>query len=381
MRGTGLWFSPDGLVWQESADPPDLGQPGAFDGAEAVRVTASEAGFLAWRTGEQEAIGTVAAFSEDGRSWTPIELAPDSGAAWLLLGLAGDSVVGLGRDDAGAVRAYRGTLDAAAGALLLERARHMDLMFDGAIVRNLVSDGTTAYAFGYARGSSDDLAWSGDATGWRRLETPGGGFGQRVQLAAAGPDGLLVVGAGPSVPPTDPVLWHLSRGGGWAREATEAFPHTQVPTPDECGDPPDSALEFAGLHPSLAVPCFGDRELTFTAWSMDCTDCFGHGSGSGSPGWLLDPAHSFALLPVEMPADTGGWWREAIPAADVAWRDEYVGAWLQIAGHYDDPASARCRWTPAEADEIYYFGIQADVNACRLRFVVSEVTVVDGPRS
>ena len=378
--GASLWFSPDGLIWQESAGPPDLGERGAFYEAEALRVTASEAGFLAWRTGEQVASGTVGAFTDDGRSWTPIELAPGSGASWLVLGPAGDSVVGLGRDNEGVTRAYRGTLDAAADALLLERVRHLDLVFDGAIVRNLVSDGTTAYAFGNAREGSD-LAWSGDATGWRRLQTPDGGFGQPVQLAAAGSDGLLVVGADPSVPPMDPVLWHLSRGGRWAREATEAFPPTPAPTPEECGAPPDSALEFAGLHPSLAVPCFADRELTFTAWSMDCTDCFGRGSGSGSPGWLMDPAHSFALLPIEMRADSGGWWREAIPAADVPWRDEYVGAWLRITGHYDDPASSRCRWTPAEADEIYYFGVQADVNACRLRFVVTEVAVVDGPRS
>ena len=376
-----MWFSPDGLTWQESEDVLELAGRESFYGPEAVRVAASDAGFLAWRSGPQEAQDTVAAFSTSGRSWTPIRLDPESSASWLSLAIVGDAVVGVARE-AGVVRAYRADLtDIDGGPIHLVRERHLDLAFDGAVVSQIVSDGTTAYAFGYAPDAGLDLAWQRDASGWRRIDTPTGGFGQPVHAAAAGRAGVLVVGAEPNGVLTDPILWHLGLDGEWVREASDAFPSAPQPTRDDCGDPPDTAVEFMGLHPSVAVPCFGDRALTFTAWSTGCDGCHGTGEGSGRPEWLIDPTNAFFLLPVEVAAGRGEWWKEAIPAADLAWRDAYVDAWLTITGHYDDPASAGCRWMPSLMDEIYYSGILADVNGCRQRFVITEVTVVRGPSS
>ncbi len=380
-----LWFSPDGLVWQESRgsiDDIDQGALAPF-GPQALRIAASTAGFLAWTFSDAERRDVVAAYSADGRTWMPIQLASDAGTAWLTLAATGDRIVALGRDAAGTVRAYSASLPPGNGALALERASHLEVAFDGAVVWSLISDGDTAYAFGTDRQDGLDLAWAGNGRQWRRIGTPDGGFGQPVTVVAAGPTGVLALGTEPNGVVSDPVLWHLRNDGQWARPTQSIIPPTPQPSPADCGNPPDTAVEFMGLDPTVAVPCFGDRQMTFTAWSVRCRGCHGGGVLGPRPGigWLMNPARTFLLLPIEDRSGTNGYTREAIPARDLEWRDSYVGRWLRITGHYDDPTAAECGRLPAPTGEFYWLGPNAQASYCRRQFVVTEATAVNGPGS
>lgn len=375
-----LWYSPDGLVWQESVDP-FTSVPGSEYPDDIVNLAATEAGFVAWRLTARQVDGVVAAFSANGRTWTPIDVASETSVAWLQLALVGDSIIGLGRDPGGVTRAYSAPLGTAdGGTIALSRAAHLDVAFDGAGIWTLVSDGQAAYAFGYEGSDRQDAVWIGDGSSWRRIPPPADGFNEPVHLAAAGPGGVVAVGAQPNGVVTDPVLWHLGPDEAWTRQVTQAFPGVPPVDRGECPEPPDSGLEFMTLHATVAVPCFGGRPLTFTAWSADCDGCWGRGRASRGPAaWLMNPPRAFFLLPMESRAGDG-WWKDAIPAAGLEWRDEYVGAWLRITGHYDDPAAAECR-RRVPAEELYYAGPLAEENACRQRFVVTQATVVEGPRS
>jgi hypothetical protein len=377
-----LWYSPDGLVWQESQDP-FASVPGSEYPEDNVKLAASSRGFLAWRVTDRQVAGIVAAFSRDGRAWTPVELTDGQSAAWMQLALVGESVVGVGLDRDGVTRSVEASLDIELGASIeLSRAEHLDLAFDGAGVWTLVSDGEVAYAFGFEGSGARDAVWRGDGRSWRRIEAPAAGFNEPVRLAAAGPVGVVAVGADPNGVVTDPVLWHLGTDGAWVRQASPAFPAVSPVDDEDCGLPPDSAVEFMGLHASVAVPCFGDRPLIFTAWSTEaCEGCTGGGSSSGGSEWLINPQRTFFLLPMESDSEGYGGWKDAVPAPGLAWRDEYVGAWLRVTGHYDDPAAEGCVRRPDPSEELYYPGPLAEVNFCRQRFVITEATVVERPGS
>jgi hypothetical protein len=375
-----LWFSPDGLVWQESRGSiVDLADTTLQTyGPHALRIAASPAGFVSWVSTGAEQRGIVATYSSDGRRWAPIQLTSGAGAMSLTFALTGDRVLGLGSDDEGRWRAFAGSQ---AGAISLEPAPHLEVAFEGAAVWSLVSDGQTAYAFGTDRNNGSDLAWAGDGSGWRRIATPEDGFGAPVGVVAAGPAGVVAVGGEPNGVLTEPILWHLRTDGRWARQASSVIPPIPRPTSDDCGDLPDTAVEFMGLAPAIAVPCFGSRPMSFTAWSIECDGCFigGHGP-RGAAGWLLNPRRTFQLVPIQDENSETGYAREAIAAPELEWRDAFAGTWLEVTGHYDDPASGDCRRLPSPTDESYFPGPQVLVNVCRQRFVVTEATVVDGPR-
>jgi hypothetical protein len=291
-------------------------------------------------------------------------------------------VMGLGRDERGNVRAYHASLQPQDRVLRLRRAAHLEVAFDDATVWSVVSDGATAYAFGSDRRGGQDLAWAGDGLRWHPIPTPEGGFGQAVVMAAAGAQGIVALGGEASGVLIDPVLWHLRTDGSWVRSADHVFPPAHRPTSEECGDLPDSAVEFMGLDTTLAVPCFGNRDMTFTAWSANCDGCFGGGPAPAhGAAWLLNPSRTFLLLPVEDRSESYGYWKDAIPAPDLVWRDEFVSSWLRVTGHYDDPASERCRSYPTAADDVYFVPPEVQVSECRQRFVVTDVRIVDGPGS
>jgi hypothetical protein len=85
-------------------------------------------------------------------------------------------------------------------------------------------------------------------------------------------------------------------------------------------------------------------------------------------------------LPIEDRSEQNGYTREAVLAPDVEWQDSYAGAWLRVTGHYNDRASADCREAPSPMEEFYPGPLLLET-ICRQRFVVTEVTVVDGPSS
>ncbi|HEX2755294.1 MAG TPA: hypothetical protein VHM48_07515 [Candidatus Limnocylindrales bacterium] len=57
------------------------------------------------------------------------------------------------------------------------------------------------------------------------------------------------------------------------------------------------------------------------------------------------------------------------------------GSWLEVSGHFDDPAAAGCvrGWTPDEADSISPETAAEQVFSCREQFVITAVRPVAAP--
>lgn len=364
---TNLWFSLDGLTWQEGVDP--------FSAVRdvAVQVIATPTQFVAWALTESDSGDPLVATSTNGRNWTAVPVDGDVSALLQLAVADGDSLLGFARSDSGRLAAYRGSLRS--GQVALSRDPSLELAFEGASVSALASDGATAIALGFEKDGGASLAWRSTGSGWRRLPVPDGGFGGVVRQAVTGQHGTVVVGAEYGAFGVSPVLWHLGAGDEWVREARPVVPAPPEPTPEECGEPPDNALEFMVLDATLGASCFGDAPITFTAWSLECPGCYAPNGGSGEPAWLMDPEHTLFLLPME--ASDSGWWKMAVLHPDLAWREELVGAWLRITGHYDDPAAADCRRNPPPDEEPYYGGPEDTRWVCRQAFVVTELDIVE----
>ncbi|MGH2358662.1 MAG: hypothetical protein ACRDGJ_11770, partial [Candidatus Limnocylindria bacterium] len=57
----------------------------------------------------------------------------------------------------------------------------------------------------------------------------------------------------------------------------------------------------------------------------------------------------------------------------------WVRTWVEVTGHFDDPAATSCTFTPPREEEWWYSGREQAINGCRIQFVVTAVTPVEGP--
>jgi hypothetical protein len=118
-----------------------------------------------------------------------------------------------------------------------------------------------------------------------------------------------------------------------------------------CPAVPTSVDQVIGLDPWLGAGCFGDQAIAFRAWVVDPGEGFGGTCEAFMPAWIrecvlpdyllssgagIDPnsAGSKELHAMRSPSATG----------DLAG----VGRWVQVTGHYDDPASPTCRFSGGE---------------------------------
>lgn len=372
-RGATIWFSPDGIAWQEGRLPFTPSQ--AYDfGPPTVQVVPTRAGFVVWTSVPFDAASAQIALTRNGRSWVGLD-SPAEPVRSLRLAVAGQWLTALGRAADGSVRAWRGVIGAAGGRL--ERVPGMEGAFENAVVSALTSDGDRAYAFGYERRTGKELGWIGDGDGWRSMAVPD--FGGVIRHAAAGPMGLVVAGAHGHDFVTAPLLWHRGASGIWSADQAPVVSPLAPPSAEECPPPPYATLDFIALEPAVAVACRGDEPLTVTAFSVRCPDCFGGGPpDQDGPEWLIAPQHGLLLMPFEAGQDSG-WWRIAVLHPDTPWREEYAGTWVRLVGHFDDPAAAECGAEPPEGAEDWWGGPELDITACRQTFVVTELSVVEPP--
>jgi hypothetical protein len=373
-RGARVWFSPDGIVWQEGRLPFTPTDADYRFAPPTVQVVPTPAGFVVWKSVEFEAAPAEVALTRNGRSWVVLD-SPAEPVTSLRLAVAGASLMGLGRAADGSARAWQGNIGPAGGRLV--RAAHMERAFEGAIVSALTSDGLRAYAFGYERHTGNGRGWMADGSGWSRMAIPD--FGGVIRHAAAGPQGVVVAGAhGHEFVPA-PLLWHLEPGGGWEADQAPIVRPLVPPPAEECPQLPDSTLDFLALEPAVAVACYGNTPLTALAFSVDCPDCFGGGPpGPLGPAWLMAPQDGLLLMPFEAGQDSG-WWRVVVLHPDLPWREEYRGSWLSITGHFDDPAASECGQGPPEGMDDWWGGRELEIASCRQTFVVTQATVVEAP--
>jgi hypothetical protein len=365
-----LWSSLDGLVWRESTDPL-LRQ--FLSGGRRIAVLPD--GFYTWDAGNNSPGGSsLAAFSGDGLSWSEVENGPD-GSNLEVTSLQGGLVaIGMDRETL-APRVWSGVVQDGQVSWIRETAS--EPTFAGAIVRHLVSDGARVFAVGWDRATDEPLVWTGDGLHWARESLPES-FGGVPLTAAAGPGGAVVVGSRHTLRGDNPIFWRRSAGGGWLPEWDPILEAVPDPQPEDCPSPPDEFLEYTVVDAAAMVACYGAAPITFRAYSSACEGCAGGMEGNPEPAWLLDAgANQLWLSPNDTNADyntTAVLSPQLIPL-DPAWTQ----TWVEVTGHYDDPAAATCHREPLPDEIPYWYGQQPVIDQCRMTFVVSEVTVVSGP--
>jgi hypothetical protein len=364
-----LWSSPDGLLWRESPDPL-LGH--GFQGER--RIAALNEGYYVWDGGvNATATSAFAAFSEDGLSWNEVQIGPN-GANVRLTSHAGRLVAtDLDRKTL-ATRVWSGVV---ADRQVIWIQTGSDAAFMGGVVAQLVSDDTRLFAFGWDKATEEALVWTRDGQQWVRSSLPDS-FGGLPLVAAGGPNGAVVVGYRRSLRGDNPVFWHLSATGRWLPEADPILVAVPDPAGEDCPALPDEFLEYAVVDAAAAASCHGATPITFRAYSVPCSECAGSMEGSPEPAWLLNPQSDQLWL---SPDDTHADWTStavldpSLVPLDPAW----TRAWLEVTGHFDDPAAATCRREPV-ADEIaYWYGLQPLIDQCRMTFVVTEVKLISPP--
>jgi len=361
-----VWFSTDGVAWREMGAVP--GPRGA-----STSVTAIPDGFLAMRYlrgyGPSQLVG--AAFSIDGRTWTEVVGGP-AGFAPRIVNV-GDRVIGMDNDAAGgAVRVWVGSISR--GILTWRRAPGADAAFEGGLVTALTSDGARAYAFGLDRATQRPVAWVGDGINWIREALPGQ-FEGVPSAAAAGPMGVVVVGSRPTMRGDNPIFWHRTQGGDWQPERSPVI-EVAPDRPPDCGSPPADLFELQARDRISVIACFGDAPISFRAWSAPCGWCGLAPDPQFTPSWLAWGQGSLSLSLVD--GHEGEYQvLDGVLPPSLPLQPEWVGRWVEVTGHFDDPAALTCAYDTG--DDAGYFGNARVVNECRQRFVIDAVAVVEGP--
>ena len=368
-NGGTLWFSADGLTWVESKDPA---LSHSLFGER--RISALHHGFYLWDTVGDPVHGSpYGAFSADGRAWSQLDNGPDGVSLQVTDFEGGLVAIDMNRTSL-APRVWSGVLDQ--GRLSWIRDTASDGAFAGGVVRQLVSDNARVFAFGWDLATEEPMVWSTDGTGWLRTALPES-FGGIPALAAAGPAGVVVVGHRHTLRGDNPVFWHRTASGRWVPESDPIVPVVPDPTRDACPQPPSDLVEFMVVDAPALISCQGAAPFTFRAYSFACDQCYGTVDGNPQPAWLLNPTTNMIFL---APGNNQSSWSTSATLrpsleADPAW----LGTWIEVTGHYDDPEALTCR-QDVTADSIeWWLGRYWLIDQCRTTFVVSDVKIVSGP--
>jgi hypothetical protein len=366
-RGAGqqwrLWRSTDALHWHEV-------RPGLT--APYFMMAATQVGFLAWT--DPLCCTFEAAFSPDGLTWSAVSGGPEG--LNLHVAALGDRLLAVETVRAtGEPRTWIGTIRR--GEVTWARGPTPLAPAGDAVVTALVSAGGEVTAFGWDRLTEEKLQWTTDGSAWRSEQMPAA-FEGFPTLAAQGST-IVAIGHRLSIIGDDPLIWHRAPGGVLQAEANPVIPRLAPPAAADCPPPPTDVLAWMTLNSPVEISCRGGAPLTFRAWSLPCAGCTGDPNAALAPAWLANPTdNSLFLAPIA--SDRSGYQGAILdPSLGDAPRPEWIGAWLQVTGHYDDPAAADCRWTPNNDELAYYAGSEWQVNGCRMQFVVTAVKVVDGP--
>jgi len=244
---------------------------------------------------------------------------------------------------------------------------------------SLASDGQTAILFGWDRATDAPVAWSSKGGDWTQVTLPAGAFGGRIPTVAVGSAaGFVAVGSRMNLRADNPILWAGSQRGGWAAESSPIVTPVGERTDLRCPSRPVDAAAFATIDVPAAVNCFGGRPITFRAYLGQCQGCGGVSTDLYTPEWLADPQRNQLYMSPIKTVDN--WWfnarRARALADDPAWRDH----WVELTGHFDDPAAKDCRWVPdPHASESVLSSPLSTITSCRQQFVVTRIRVVSGP--
>jgi hypothetical protein len=367
--GAVLWFSTDGRTWTESKEPLLNNAAGGNR-----RFAGLAGGFYAWDAFTDPSIHPAPAlFSTDGTTWRKVAGGPD-GLNLQLTTYRGQALAIDADPKSLAARVWSGSV--VRGQMLWIRRPEDDAALRGVVVTQLVTDGTRAYAFGWGWSDDRPFVWTKEGSQWTRSELPGS-FGGIPTQAAAGASGVVVVGHRPTWRGDNPIFWHRSSSGAWLPETNPILTFVPDPSADECPAPPTDYLDFMVADTAALVVCRGDAPISFRAWSVECPGCSGYQEGGAEPAWLLRPSEQLYLSPVA--SQDANWWGASVLRPPLTMDPSWASTWIEVTGHYDDPAAATCHSSPTPDVLQWWQGQQALVNQCRQTFVATGVKVVSGP--
>jgi hypothetical protein len=360
------WFSVDGLTWTNGKLPPGIG-------LGAQHVLALRSGFYAWSDPRPDLANAGAAYSRDGLTWVALDRPPMAGNGQIVA--MGDSMLAVDSSPVtGAPRVWRGILLNGQVSWTQQQAG----LPRGLGIANLASDGRTAVLFGWDRESDEPRAWSLSGSSWAQMALPDGAFGGVVPSLTVGSSaGFVALGARMNLRADNPVFWSWNKAGGWAAESSPVIAPIGERTDLRCPARPADSAAFATLDVPAAVLCFGDKPMTFRTFYGQCDGCTGGSSDTYKPEWLADPnRNQLYLSPVE---STDNWWFNARRGDGLAEDPAWTSQWVEVTGHFDDPASTQCRWVPDPHSPQAISSAQSTINSCRQQFVVTRIRVVSGP--
>ncbi|HET6380434.1 MAG TPA: hypothetical protein VFH63_05275 [candidate division Zixibacteria bacterium] len=358
---TSLWYSPDGRTWLETEWPgPERG---------IGRLMATPLGFYAAASDDPRAPtdGSAGWWLGEGRRWRAVSEGPTGGGAWVVP--LGDGLLGLDARRGATRRTWVGTVvdrtltwrqpDEPAGSLP-----------DDVVVNSLGGNGERALLAGWRDGSP--VLYETDGRKWRPLAVPAGeGVSGWLSIGAVTSEGAVLVERRATLHGDFAVLWSQLAGGRWreAREQPFAIPQ---PSGKGCPSLPTTAFDFMLLDPADAVVCFGDEPISFPAWAEPCSGC-PRVDGSAHDWLTLDHDNVLYLMPIELPEPFGAY--PVVLHPDAVVPDELEAGWLQLTGHFADPAADPCRDVPAEAPYPQDLSL---VYQCQRTFVVTSAEPVPG---
>jgi len=213
--------------------------------------------------------------------------------------------------------------------------------------------------------------------------TPGAGGGG----GPAGPAATSSVG-GPASP--SPLEAESASPGpsGPAESPPASGGPAASPSLDARGCPvgtPDLAAVRTVAKAGHAVSCFGSQPLTFTAYVPATEGLGGVSAYRQTPHWLADPWWGVILQPGPTPeTDQNAWLivRLAPSLGDCRITDirattcpfgSKIEQFVQVTGHFDDPAAPTCQSKPATAGGPAGPSKSQMVARCRSAFVVTEI--------
>jgi hypothetical protein len=166
--------------------------------------------------------------------------------------------------------------------------------------------------------------------------------------AVAAPDGPM------SVPPTS---------------ALPVLPTGPLSASVPCPADPISIGEVIGLDLFNRAACFGSRQLRFRAWVVDPGEGYGGACMEVVTAWLQP-----CVLPDWWlaPDRTGTVRLDAVRRPGAVGDLKGVGRWVNVTGHFDDPAAATCR-SAAGPTVIGEPPVGWSVLHCREQFAVTQI--------
>lgn len=168
---------------------------------------------------------------------------------------------------------------------------------------------------------------------------------------------------------------------GWvAANAEDGTPWLEAAAAPECPPAPHTVISLSERQYTTRLICFDAEPITFVAWWPPLPEDPGLvlacPAAETEIGWLVcqDTNTNVLVADPSEPSGAGGRWPISIdPSSGVGMPER--GQWLEMTGHFDDPAAQRC----GEVAEPMGADAGSLVFRCRLQFVVSAVAVSAGP--